>query len=131
MGKKVAVIGGGNVAFDAARIAVRNGAKSVTIIYRRTRDEMPASIEEIEEAEDEKIEIEFLLAPLKVIAKKGKVVGIECQQMTLGEYDESGRARPVPIPGSERVIEVGYDHIRHRLCAGDPATIGKRPFSEE
>ena len=90
MGKKVAVIGGGNVAIDASRVAVRNGAKSVTIIYRRTRDEMPASIEEIEEAEDEKIEIEFLLAPLKVVAKKGKVVGIECQKMTLGEYDESG-----------------------------------------
>ncbi len=105
VGKKVAVIGGGNVAVDAARVAVRNGAKSVTIIYRRTRDEMPASVEEIEEAEDEKIEIEFLLAPLKVIAKKGKVAGIECQKMTLGEYDESGRARPVPVPGSERVIE--------------------------
>ena len=105
VGKKVAVIGGGNVAIDAARVAVRNGAKSVTIIYRRTRDEMPASVEEIEEAEDEKIEIEFLLAPLKVVAKKGKVAGIECQKMTLGEYDESGRARPIPVPGSERVIE--------------------------
>jgi len=105
VGAKVAVIGGGNVAIDAARVAVRNGAKSVTIIYRRTRDEMPASVEEIEEAEDEKIEVMFLLAPVKVVVKNGKVSGIECLKMGLGEYDESGRAKPVPVPGSERVIE--------------------------
>jgi NADH-quinone oxidoreductase subunit F len=105
VGEKVAVIGGGNVAIDAARVAARNGAKSVTIIYRRTRDEMPASVEEIEEAEDEKVKMMFLLAPVKIVAKNGKISGIECLQMGLGEYDESGRAKPVPIPGSERVIE--------------------------
>ena len=104
VGEKVAIIGGGNVAIDAARMALRLGAKEVTILYRRTREEMPAAVEEIEEAEDEKIKIRYLLAPTKIITGKGKVTGVECQQMTLGEYDESGRAKPVPVPGSELVL---------------------------
>ncbi len=103
--ERVAVIGGGNVAIDAARMALRLGAKNVTIIYRRTREEMPASIEEIEEAEEEGIEIMFLLAPTRIITVNGKVKGVECLRMELGEYDESGRAKPVPVPGSELVIE--------------------------
>ncbi len=106
IGEKVAIIGGGNVALDAARMVLRLGAKNVTIVYRRTREEMPANIEEIEEAEDEKIRFLYLLSPTRVITEDGKVRGIECQQMKLGEYDASGRAKPVPIPGSEHVLEV-------------------------
>jgi NADH-quinone oxidoreductase subunit F len=106
IGEKVAIIGGGNVAIDAARTIMRLGAKEVTIVYRRTREEMPANIDEIEEAEDEKIKILYLLSPIKIIVEKGSVKGIECRRMKLGDYDASGRARPVPIQGSEFVIEV-------------------------
>ncbi len=105
VGERVAVIGGGNVGIDAARMALRHGAKHVTIVYRRTREEMPASVEEIEEAEEEGIELMFLLAPTRIVTGNGKVSGIECVRMSLGEYDESGRAKPVPVPGSEFVIE--------------------------
>jgi formate dehydrogenase major subunit len=104
VGEKVAVIGGGNVAIDAARMALRLGAKEVTIVYRRTRQEMPAAVEEIEEAENEKIKIRYLLAPTRIVTAEGKVTGVECRKMTLGERDESGRARPVPVPGSEIVL---------------------------
>jgi NADH-quinone oxidoreductase subunit F len=104
--ERVAIIGGGNVAIDAARMALRLGTKDVTIVYRRTREEMPANIEEIKEAEDEKIKILHLLSPTRIITENGRVKGVECQQMKLGDYDASGRARPVPIPGSEFVLEV-------------------------
>jgi NADH-quinone oxidoreductase subunit F len=106
VGEKVAVIGGGNVAIDAARTALRLGAKEVFIVYRRTRDEMPANDEEIEEAEHEKIKILYLIAPTRVITEKRKVKGLECQRMELGDFDASGRRRPVPIRGSEFVLEV-------------------------
>lgn len=105
IGEKVTIIGGGNVAIDAARMALRTGAKDVTIIYRRTREEMPANPEEIEEAEDEKIKIMYLLSPTRIITGNGSVKGVECLRMDLGDYDSTGRARPVPIPGSEFVIE--------------------------
>jgi NADH-quinone oxidoreductase subunit F len=105
IGEKVTIIGGGNVAIDAARMAMRTGAKDATIIYRRTREEMPANPEEIEEAEDEKIKIMYLLSPARIITGKRRVKGIECLRMELGDYDSTGRARPVPIPGSEFVIE--------------------------
>ena len=100
LGNKVAVIGGGNSAIDAARTALRAGSKEVTILYRRTRKEMPATPEEVEAALEEKIKIEFLIAPLKLVAKSD---GLEltCQRMKLGEPDASGRAKPVPIEGSE------------------------------
>ncbi|NQT47642.1 MAG: FAD-dependent oxidoreductase, partial [Chloroflexi bacterium] len=101
VGQKVAVIGGGNVAIDAARTALRLGAKDVVIVYRRSRQEMPAAEEEIEEAEEEGIEIQYLTAPIKLIGKNGKVNAIECTKMELAEPDESGRRRPVPIEGSE------------------------------
>jgi NADH-quinone oxidoreductase subunit F len=106
VGEKVAVIGGGNVAIDAARTALRLGAKEVSIVYRRTRDEMPANDEEIVEAEHEKIKILYLVAPTRVLAEKGRVKGLECQRMELGAYDTSGRRRPVPVKGSEFVLEV-------------------------
>jgi NADH-quinone oxidoreductase subunit F len=100
VGDRIAVIGGGNVAIDASRSALRLGAKEATIIYRRTRDEMPASEEEIEEALLEGVRIEFLAAPIRIERKNGAVELI-CSRMELGAVDESGRRRPVPIKGSE------------------------------
>ncbi|MCK9391608.1 MAG: NADH-quinone oxidoreductase subunit NuoF [Syntrophales bacterium] len=105
LGSKVAVIGGGNSAIDAARVALRLGA-DVTILYRRERKDMPAASEEIIAAEDEGIKIEYLVAPLKIEAKKGKVSGITCERMKLGEFDRSGRKKPVAIPGSAFTLAV-------------------------
>ena len=106
LGDRVAVVGGGNVAMDAVRTALRTGSKEAFVLYRRTRAEMPAACEEIEEALQEGIQMEFLVAPVKVLGSSGKVTGIECIRMELGEPDESGRRRPVPIEGSEFTIEV-------------------------
>ncbi|MGQ9700932.1 MAG: NADH-quinone oxidoreductase subunit NuoF [bacterium] len=107
VGKRVAVVGGGNSAVDAARVANRlPGVEKVTILYRRTRAEMPAYSEEIESAFEEGIDIKYLTAPVRVIKKDGKVVGLECINMELGDVDESGRRRPVPIKGSEFTIEI-------------------------
>jgi len=103
--KRVGVIGGGNVAIDAARISPRIGAKKVTILYRRTRTEMPANPEEIEAALEEGIEIVYLVAPKKVTSDNG-ILKLECQRMELGEPDASGRRRPVPIEGSEFITEL-------------------------
>ena len=105
LGDRVAVIGGGNSAIDAARCAVRLGAE-VAILYRRLRQDMPAAIEEIEAAEHEGIRIEYLVAPTKVVSDNGKVTGIRCERMKLGDFDKSGRKRPVPIPGSEFTLSV-------------------------
>jgi len=102
---RVVVIGGGNVAIDCARTCVRLGFKDVTIIYRRSRAEMPGRKEEVEEAEKEGVKIRFLAAPVKILTHAGKVTGIECIAMELGEPDASGRRRPVPIQGSEFVVE--------------------------
>jgi formate dehydrogenase beta subunit len=104
-GKRVGVVGGGNVAIDAARIALRLGAGKVTIFYRRTRAEMPANPEEVEAAIEEGIEILYLSAPSKVTAD-GKVLKLDCQRMELGEPDDSGRRRPVPIEGSNFITEL-------------------------
>lgn len=106
VGDKVAVIGGGNVAIDAARSALRVGAKKVFILYRRTRQEMPATREEIEAAEEEGIELQYLVAPVEVVASNGKVSALRCNRMELGEPDASGRRRPMPIKGSEFDIEL-------------------------
>ena len=100
VGSRVAIIGGGNVAIDASRNALRLGAKEVTIIYRRTRTEMPASEEEIDEAIHEGVKIEFLAAPIR-IERKDSVVELICIHMKLGAVDTSGRRRPVPIESSE------------------------------
>jgi len=101
---KVAVIGGGNVAIDAARSALRLGADEVFILYRREREDMPAYTEEIEEAEKEGITIHTLVAPKQVIVEKGRVTGIECVRMYLGKFDKGGRRIPEPIAGSEFVV---------------------------
>jgi NADPH-dependent glutamate synthase beta subunit-like oxidoreductase/CO/xanthine dehydrogenase FAD-binding subunit len=101
LGGTVAVVGGGNTAIDAARTARRCGAKKVVLLYRRTRAEMPAEEEEIEDAVREGIQLEFLVNPKKVVLEGKKLVGLQCVRMKLGEPDASGRPRPVEIPGSE------------------------------
>jgi len=107
IGKVVVVIGAGNVAFDSARVALRLGARNVTIVYRRTETEMPARIEEIQNAKEEGIRFKLLTAPIRFIGdEKGFVKGIECIQMELGEPDESGRRRPIPKKNSEFNIKV-------------------------
>ena len=112
-GGRVAVIGGGNVAMDASRTALRLGAESVTLLYRRSRDELPARREEVEHAEEEGVELRLLSSPVEILtygeesepAKRGFVRGIACMRMELGEPDERGRRRPVPIPDSRFEIE--------------------------
>jgi heterodisulfide reductase subunit A-like polyferredoxin len=105
-GKKMAIIGGGNVAIDVARSAIRLGAAEVNILYRRTRDEMPAWEEEIQAAEDEGVQITYLSAPQEILVQDGRVVGLRCIRMELSEPDSSGRKRPIPVPGSEYEIEI-------------------------
>lgn len=106
-GKNVAVIGGGNVAMDSARTAMRLGADNVYLVYRRSKIEMPARIEEIHHAEEEGIELHLLTNPVRYIGNdKGWVIGVECLKMELGEPDESGRRRPVAMKGSEFVIDI-------------------------
>ena len=105
--KSVAVVGGGNVAMDAARSAMRLGAEKVYIVYRRSMDELPARKEEVHHAMEEGIEFMLLNNPTKVLGdENGNVTGIECVKMELGEPDASGRRRPVEIPGSEFVLDV-------------------------
>ncbi len=104
VGSEVVVVGGGNTAMDACRSAVRLGAKSVRVLYRRTRREMPCLMEEVEAAEAEGVKIEFLLAPVRLERKAGTLI-LTCQRMELGPPDASGRARPVPIPGSEFEVQ--------------------------
>jgi len=106
LGDRVAVIGGGNVAMDAVRTALRNGSREPFILYRRSEAEMPASAEEIAECREEGIEIMTLTNPVRVVAKNGRVTAVECIRMQLGEPDDSGRRRPEPIPDSEFTIDV-------------------------
>ncbi len=107
LGTEVAVIGGGNTAMDAVRTSKRLGAKKAYLIYRRSREEMPAREEEIHHAEEEGIEFVLLTNPVRILADANNwVSGIECQKMELGEPDESGRRKPVPVKGSEYVIPV-------------------------
>jgi len=104
-GQRVATVGGGNVAMDAARTAKRLGAEASIIVYRRTRKEMPARAEEIHHAEEEGLQFQFLVAPVEVLGNEKKwVTGLKCVRMKLGEPDASGRARPVVVPGSEFVV---------------------------
>lgn len=100
IGERVAVVGGGNTAMDACRTAVRMGAKEVYIIYRRTRDEMPADALEIAQAEEEGVTFKFLTNPVEILGAGGSVRGVRLQQMALGEPDASGRRRPVPVEGA-------------------------------
>jgi len=104
IGDKVVIIGGGNVAIDAARVAKRLGSSAVTVAYRRSEAEMPAYAEELEGAKEESIEFSYLTAPIRIINQDGRVTGIECIRTELGSPDESGRRRPVPVEGSEFII---------------------------
>jgi len=107
VGRNVAVIGGGNVAMDSARSALRLGAENVYIVYRRSREEMPARVEEIENAEEEGVIFKLLTNPTRFFGDEhGWVKGMECIRMELGEPDESGRRRPIPMKGSEFVMDV-------------------------
>jgi len=121
-GEEIIVVGGGNTAIDAARSAFRLGAKSVRIIYRRTRDEMPAISEEVDDAIDEGIQLDLLTAPLKISRDNGKRQ-LSCQRMELGEPDESGRRRPVAIDGSE--FDIPCDRVI--LAIGQAADLSLLP----
>lgn len=101
----VAVIGGGNAAIDVARTALRLGSKSVTVIYRRTREEMPAWAEEVDEAIREGVKFEILTAPREIVTSNGKATGVKCSRMQLGEFDRSGRRRPTEKTGTDIVID--------------------------
>ena len=105
IGRRVIVIGGGNAAIDAARTALRLEAESVKILYRRTRAEMPAYAEEVDEAEHEGVQIAVLVAPLEIVARGGHVTGVKCRHMVLGEFDRSGRRRPVSSSEEDFVVE--------------------------
>ena len=105
LGKRVAIIGGGNTAIDCSRTAIRMGASDVSLIYRRTRDEMPAAPEEVEEAIEEGVKLVFLAAPSRVLVQEGNLM-LECIRMKLGAEDASGRRKPEPIKGSEYQIEL-------------------------
>ena len=93
------------MAIDSAMVARRLGGRQVAILYRRSREEMPADPWEIEEAEEEGLALQFLTTPTRVLGQNGQVTGLQCLRMELGEPDESGRRRPVPIPGSEFTVE--------------------------
>lgn len=105
VGKRVVVIGGGNVAVDAARMALHMKAEKVVLLYRRSREEMPANPWEVKEAEDEGLIIEFQSAPKKVLTRNSVVVGLECVRMSLGELDETGRRKPIPIDNTEFTVD--------------------------
>jgi len=106
-GDHIAVVGGGNVAMDSARMALRLGSKKVYLIYRRSRTEMPARAEEVHHADEEGIEFTLLSNPVRFIGdEKGRVKAVECRRMELGEPDDSGRRRPVEVPGSEFVLDI-------------------------
>jgi len=105
VGKDVIIIGGGNAAVDAARTAVRLGAERVRVVYRRTREQMPAYKEEIEDAVAEGVELKILTSPVAIETKNGKAVGLRCEAMTLGEFDKSGRRRPKAGEGDEFVLD--------------------------
>ncbi len=120
LGRRVAVIGGGNTAIDCSRTALRMGAAEVTILYRRSRGEMPALPEEIADAEAEGVSISYLTAPAEVLNQNGKMRGLRCIRMDLGEPDASGRRRPIPVPASE--FELDFDSVI--------VAIGQKPDSE-
>jgi homotetrameric NADPH-dependent glutamate synthase len=114
MGRSVAVIGAGNTAMDAARVALRMGADQVKIVYRRTRRESPARVEELEHAMEEGVQFHWLTNPVQIMGSpEGWVTGMRCQKMELGEPDSSGRRRPVPVPGSE--FDLAVDTVIYAL----------------
>jgi NADPH-dependent glutamate synthase beta subunit-like oxidoreductase/2,4-dienoyl-CoA reductase-like NADH-dependent reductase (Old Yellow Enzyme family) len=127
IGEKVVIVGGGNVAIDAARSAYRLGAKEVSIVYRRGRSEMPAYLEEIEAAEAEGMKILYLAAPVKIMGTEGKATALQCIRTELGDADSSGRRRPLPVKGSE--FEIAADTVITAVGeVPDIASLGKAAF---
>jgi glutamate synthase (NADPH/NADH) small chain len=124
LGKRVTVIGSGNTAMDAMRVSLRLGAEKVTCVYRRSRSESPARIEELQHAEEEGIEFHWLTMPIEILADEaGKVRGMRCIKMELGEPDDSGRRRPVPIDGSE--FEIETDMVVYAIGTNANPVIGQ------
>jgi NADH-quinone oxidoreductase subunit F len=134
VGKQVVVIGGGNSAIDAARTAVRLGAEQVTVVYRRSREVMPAYKEEIEEALHEGVKLQLLTAPVQVMAEGGQVTGIRCQPMRLGEFDRSGRRRPEQggeafvLPADQILVAIGQQLDGHSIQDDVPLETNKSGF---
>ncbi|MBW1712676.1 MAG: FAD-dependent oxidoreductase, partial [Deltaproteobacteria bacterium] len=129
VGQKVAVIGGGNSAVDAARSALRLGAEEVTIVYRRLRDDMPAQEAEIKAAEEEGVNIQYLVAPNRYRGDNGQVKGVVCQRMSLGQFDSSGRRRPLPIAGAE--FELEADMVISAISQRPELTFWKTESSDQ
>ncbi|MFZ5426327.1 MAG: FAD-dependent oxidoreductase [Thermodesulfobacteriota bacterium] len=131
IGRRVVVVGGGNTAMDCARTAVRLGAEEVRVVYRRSRAEMPAAVEEVEEAEHEGVQFTFLAAPTQLVGQDGKLAGMEVVTMALGEPDASGRRRPEPKAGTERVIPCDMiisaigQFCDESFAQGDDGTLGE------
>ncbi len=135
VGKRVVVIGGGNAAIDAARTAVRLGAETVTILYRRTRAEMPAWAEEIEEAEKEGVFLKTLIAPQEVVVENGKAASVRCNHMSLGEFDSSGRRRPEVCgdatfvePADQVIAAIGQKLETQPLFDGLPVKLNQKNY---
>jgi len=142
IGERVAVIGGGNVAIDSARTAVRAGAKEVSLLYRRSRDEMPANPYELKEAENEGVKIQFLVAPKRILGQDERVHSLECVKMMLGEPDATGRRAPKPIEDSEFTIQADsvilaigeapdLSLLPHGIEVNENNTIAVEPFTVE
>jgi NADH-quinone oxidoreductase subunit F len=137
VGENVVVIGGGNAAIDAARSAIRLGAKSVTVIYRRTRAEMPAYAEEVEEAAKEGVKLRVLVAPVEVVSDNGVVRGVKCRTMSLGEFDRSGRRSPKDsgeddfvLPADQVIAAIGQTLDTDEIFNGVKLKLSKRNFIE-
>jgi NADH-quinone oxidoreductase subunit F len=135
VGRNVVVVGGGNAAIDTARTAIRLGAESVTVVYRRTRDEMPAYAEEIEEAEHEGVTIKVLTAPVEIVGEAGRVSGLKCQAMSLGEFDRSGRRRPQAateapfvLAADQVITAIGQRLEPAEILDGLPVTLNSSGF---
>ena len=131
-GRRVAVVGGGNVAIDAARTCVRLGCEQVLLVYRRSRSEMPAHVEEIHQAEEEGVTLRFLTVPKEVVGADGKVSGLLCLRAELGKPDERGRRRPVPVEGSDHLLEVDavIPAIGQTVETDDLAPLGELKWSK-
>jgi NADH-quinone oxidoreductase subunit F len=134
-GKKVVVIGGGNAAVDAARTAVRLGARVVNMVYRRTRAEMPAYAEEVEEAEKEGVRLRFLAAPEEIVTREGKAVGVRFRKMELGEFDRTGRRRPVAarrgsltVQADQVMVAIGQTLHAESLFDGVTLKLNEREY---
>jgi NADH-quinone oxidoreductase subunit F len=134
VGQQVVVVGGGNAAVDAARTALRLGARKVTVVYRRTKAEMPAYQEEVEEAEKEGVRFEFLAAPLELELRKGGLSAVRCRRMELGEFDKSGRRKPVSkgaefnLPADTLIAAIGQTLKTGELFDGVSLKLNERDF---